>query len=185
MHLQLVAIILQKEVKQKMSEKDFDRHCEVTVLVKSTPKAVFEYADVFRNFSAHMNQSQMMMAGSKMNVEADKGEGRQIGSHIRMGGTVMGIPVFLDEVIIERNPPFRKVWKTEKVNLLVIDQYRLGFEITPNDDNSKLLVFIDYDLPKTWKTKVLGWLFGDMYAKWCVGQMAIDTKKHFENLSQK
>lgn len=43
-----------------------------------------------------------------------------------------------------------------------------------------LKVFIDYNLPQSRKTHLLGWMFGSMYAKWCVERMAIGVQKHFE-----
>ena len=63
------------------------------------------------------------------------------------------------------------------LQLLVIGQYRMGVEITPEGRLTRLLVFIDYDLPpaNTW----LGRLFGRMYARWCVAQMTKGARDHF------
>ncbi len=62
-----------------------------------------------------------------------------------MGGNVLGINLFLDEVVVEHEPPVRKAWKTiGNLNLLVIDHYRLGFDIQPDNSNSRLRVYIDY-----------------------------------------
>ena len=60
----------------------------------------------------------------------------------------------------------------------MIGPYRLGFELTPHGNTSKLRVFIDYDLAE--KNRWLGRLFGKMYARWCTGRMATDAAKHFE-----
>lgn len=161
----------------------YNRHYEETVRVKAKPEQVFAYADDHRNFSSHMNQSSWMMGGGSMKTETDEGNGQKVGSHIKMSGTVFGANLFLDEVIIEHEPPHRKAWETVgDVNLLVIDQYKLGFEITPAADASSLRVYIDYNLPQSWKTRLLGRLFSGMYAAWCVGQMAHGTKEHFESV---
>ncbi len=164
-----------------MLTRKYRRHYEETVEVTASPDAVFAYADDHRNFSSHMNQSSWMMGGGSMQTETDQGKGQKVGSHIRMSGTVFGLNLSLDEVIVEHEPPHRKAWETVgDVNLLVIDQYKLGFEILPSYTASNLRVSIDYDLPKSWKTQLFGRMFGGMYAKWCVGQMANGTRKHFE-----
>lgn len=169
-----------------MAKEIYTKHYEDTVTVSADPETVFSYADDHRNFSSHMNKSSWMMGGGSMKTETDEGNGQRVGSHIRMNGTVFGINLSLDEVVIEHEPPHRKAWETVgDVNLLVIDQYKLGFEITPRDNASNLKVYIDYDLSKSWKTQLLGRMFGGMYAKWCVGQMANGTRKHFGKLQGK
>lgn len=163
-----------------MNPKEYSRHYEKSVGVNARPVDVFTYADNHANFSSHMNQSSWMMGGGNMKTEVGVGKGQRIGSHIKMRGKVFGIPLFLDEVITQHESPYHKEWQTVgNINLLVIDQYKLGFEITPREDRSNLRVYIDYNLPKSRKTKLLGLLFGGMYAKWCVGQMANGTRKHF------
>ena len=163
-----------------MSEREYNKHYEMSVAVNSGQNELFSYADDPRNFSSHMNQKSIMMAGSTMETEVDEGKGKQVGSHIRMKGKVMGVPLSLDEVIIEHDPPHHKVWETVgNVNLLVIDHYKLGFDIRPSNGQSEITVFIDYNLPKSSKTKLLGILFSGAYAKWCVGQMANGVSSHF------
>lgn len=115
-----------------------------------------------------------------MKTELDEGGGKRVGSHIRMSGTVLGINIFLDEVIIQHEPPYRKSWETVgDINLLVIDHYILGYEIIPSGDASNFKVYIDYNLPKSWKTLWLGLIFGRMYSKWCVRQMINGVRNHF------
>jgi len=40
---------------------------------------------------------------------------------------------------------------------------------------SRLRVFIDYDYPATIAAKVLGPMFGPIYARWCVNRMATNA----------
>lgn len=114
------------------------------------------------------------------NIPDEKG-GREIGSVMRVKGNILGINISLVEKVIERQKPTHKTWQTfNGINLLVIGHYTMGFDITAVAENkSKLRVYIDYELPKTVKTRFLGLLFGDMYAKWCVKQMLNDTRKQF------
>jgi hypothetical protein len=60
----------------------------------------------------------------------------------------------------------------------VIGHYEMGFEIRPANSGSTLTVFINYDLPPS-PTHWLGFLLGNAYAKWCVGQMLTATRKQF------
>lgn len=123
-----------------------------------------------------------MMGGGSMRTETDEGKGQKIGSHIRMNGSVFGVRLFLDEVITEHEPPYREAWQTVgDINLLVIDHYTLGFEIQTVGGKSKLTVYIDYNLPQSAKTRWLGYLFGGMYAEWCVREMIKGVAERFGN----
>lgn len=156
------------------------KHYEEKIVIKADAESVFAYADDPTNFSSHMNKSSWMMGGGKMETTTDEGNGQKIGSHIMMTGNVLGLNLFLDEVIIEHNPPFRKAWETVgKLNLIIIDHYKLGFEINPENSISKIRVYIDYNLPQALGVRVLGFLFGGMYAKWCVRQMTHGVEEYF------
>lgn len=164
------------------TKQRYSKHYEENTVIKASPESIFSYADGHANLSSHMNQSSWMMGGGRMKTETDEGKGQKVGSHIRMHGSVLGINLYLDEVITEHEPPHRKAWETVgEVNLLVIDRYRLGFEIKPTNDFSNLRVYIVYDLPKSWITRWLGSLFGGIYAKWCVSQMIKSVEEHFRS----
>lgn len=125
-----------------------------------------------------MNKKSGMMMGSKLWTKIDEDQGQAIGSHIRMGGRVMGVPVELDEIVTERAAPAHKAWETVGApKLIVIGPYRMAFDITPHEGTSDLRVSIDYALPP--KNAWLGRLFGATYARWCVRQMTGDVKMHF------
>jgi hypothetical protein len=145
-------------------------HYEESRLVPLPPESVFKQIDNHKNFSSHMNKSSWMMGGGSMKTKMDEGEGKQLGSHIVMEGTVMGMKVSLDEVVTKREPPYKKEWKTVgNPKLIVIGQYVMGVNIVAQGNGSKLIVFIDYEYPD--KNVWLGKFFGKIYAKWCVRQM--------------
>jgi hypothetical protein len=123
-----------------------------------------------------------MMAGGSMNIEFDEGRGKAVGSKIRLTGRVLGAPLSVEEVVTEHTPPRRKVWETTGVpNLLVIGNYRMGFEVAPSPSGAELRVFIDYSLPTSLPGRWLGWLLAPFYATWCTRRMAQDASKHFAN----
>lgn len=156
------------------------RHYEESVIIPFSAEKVFNFVNDHSNLSSHMGKSSWMMGGGKMETSTDEGKGQKVGSHIKMDGRVFGINLFLDEVVTEYTPPFKKVWQTVgKPKLLVVGNYTMGIEIASQQEKAKLKVFIDYDLPNG-GSKVLGYLFGQMYAKWCVRQMLDAAKNNFK-----
>ena len=70
------------------------------------------------------------------------------------------------------------MWETVGApRLLVIGAYSMGVQITPERAGSRFRVFIDYRLPDGLVTYWLGWLFGGLYARWCVDQMLTGVVK--------
>lgn len=158
---------------------EFPLHYESVVTLNATPQAAFAYLDDFRKLSSHMEKPSAAMLGSKMTITTDALGGRAVGSTVRMDGMILGIVVSLEEVVIERQPPLKKIWQTVDAKLLVIGPYRLGFTLSPSAPGSLLRVFIDYDLPPRGLTRWLGRLFGKAYARWCTVRMAKDAVAHF------
>ena len=155
-------------------------HCESQREVRAPSDVAFSYLDDHSRLTAHMSRSSWMMAGARMKIELDASLGRAVGSRIRLSGRVLGVPVSVEEVVTERQPPLRKVWQTTGVpRLLVIGEYRMGFEITPGGAASVLRVFIDYSLPGTPLARWLGGLLAAAYARWCTDSMADDAAKRF------
>jgi uncharacterized membrane protein len=163
-----------------MTPRVYELHYEKNISLPVGADEIFSYADDFSKLSSHMNKSSSMMMGGHMETSLDQARGQAIGSHVRMSGKMMGIELSLDEAITEREPPRHKAWETVgRQSLLVIDNYRLGFDITESNKSSTLRVFIDYNLPAAPSLRLLGLLFGKFYAKWCVQQMVNDARKHF------
>lgn len=159
-----------------MTKRQYQHHYEKSILVPVTPSEVFEYVDDHRRFSSHMNKSSGMMMGSRMKTTIDNDHFQKVGSHLQMEGNVLGMNLFLDEVVTKRISPKIKVWETVgKPKLLVVGDYQMTVNISPKNSGSLLTVSIDYDLPET--NKWLGVLFGRFYARWCVGLMVNGMSK--------
>lgn len=155
------------------------RH-EASASIAAAPETVFDFIDDPLALASHMEQSSWRMGGGRMTTTLDEGLGRRVGSHVRMAGTMMGLRLELDEVVREHERPRRKTWETVGTpRLIVIDHYRMGFELSPRGAGSSLLVFIDYRLPASGWPRLLGALLGAWYARWCVERMLDDTKRHF------
>lgn len=158
------------------------RHQEAVVSLQALPDAVFAFVDDHARLSSHMNRSSWMLGGGQMRIDMDDKKGQAVGSHIRLSGRVFGFRLFLDEVVTRRNPPNEKVWETVgRPKLLVIGAYQMGMEIGAEPQGTRLRVLIDYDLPSGRIGRLLGLLFGGMYARWCVKQMIDGARAHFRS----
>jgi hypothetical protein len=165
---------------RRADQEGYAHHHGYRLAVAAPAGELFSYIDDQSRLSSHMGESSWKMGGGKMTIELDAAGGKRVGSRIRLSGRVFGIPLSVDEVVIERSPPHRKLWETiGEPRLLVIGSYRMGFEITPDRARSLLHVFIDYDLPVPVRWRWLGVLLGAYYAKWCTRQMAEDAAHHF------
>lgn len=157
----------------------FPRHFAASARIDARVQDVFAYLDDPARLASHMTRSSWMMGGGKMQIATDEGAGTQVGSHICMTGKAFGLSVFLDEVVRQYDPPRMKTWETVgQPKLLVIGAYRMGFRLTDTAAPQELQVFIDYDLPQGF-ARILGWLFGRVYASWCVKTMLADAVAHF------
>jgi hypothetical protein len=150
-------------------------------LVNASADEIFAFVDDHSRLSSHMSKSSWMMGAGRMSVNVDEAKGQAVGSHIRLTGRVLGIRVYLDEVVTRRERPTVKIWRTVGApRLLVIGTYAMGVHVAPAIGGSRLRVFIDYDLPDGPVTRWLGRLFGGLYARWCVDQMLAGTAEHFQ-----
>jgi hypothetical protein len=158
------------------------RHTEARVRINASADRLFDHLDDAERLGAHMKERSAMMMGGRMTYELDEAKGRKLGSVIRMGGRFLGIPLSVEETVVERNPPHRKTWETRGApRLLVIGSYRMGFEIAPDGADAGLRVFIDYELPTSALGRALGGVIAPSYASWCVGRMAEDATRSFNS----
>lgn len=157
-------------------------HCESKGLVQAPMDQVFAHIDDHTRLSSHMSERSWRTGGGRMETEIDPGRGQKVGSRIRLSGRVFGVGLSVEEIVVERNPPRRKVWETTGTpKLLVIGRYRMGFELARQGEGSMLRVFIEYALPEQGIARWLGRLFGRYYAGWCTQQMVDDAVKYFES----
>src|SRR5256885_9398928 len=154
----------------------FPHHHEASAVIAASAEDVFAYVDNPARISSHMEKSSWAIGGGNMKLALDEGGGRKAGSHIRLSGHAFGIELSLDEVVLERDAPHRKVWQTVGApKLLVIGRYRMGLELSPRGKGSLLRVFIDYTLPDQGVERWLGRLLGRFYAAWCARRMVNDA----------
>lgn len=151
-------------------------HEESSTDIKASPARIFAALDDHARLSSHMNKASWQMGGGKMETILDAQQGRAVGSHIILRGRVLGIELFVEEVVATHDVPLRKEWETIGTpRLLVIGPYRMSFDVNGGDSGSRLRVAIDYELPARGIGHVLGLLFGRAYARWCTRRMVKDA----------
>ena len=124
------------------------RH-ESTGFVQSPMDQVFAHIDDHTRLSSHMGDPSWRTGGGRFETQIDEGRGQIVGSRIRLSGRVFGVELSVEEIVVERDPPRRKVWETTGVpRLLVIGHYRMGLELSAYESGSLLGVFIEYALPE-------------------------------------
>ena len=159
-------------------------HHRSEVEVAADAPSLFAFLDDHRRLAAHMEKPSMMMAGATMHVATDTQQGQTVGSLISITGRVLGMNLAVDEVVTERIPPLCKIWETQgEPRLLVIGSYRMGFTISARGDRSRLVVFIDYQLPPRGFAYALALIFGRIYAAWCTRRMAADAVAAFADIA--
>jgi hypothetical protein len=84
-------------------------HAKAECNLSALPTAVFAHIDTER-LSAHMARRSWQMAGTSMTIDTDADGGRRVGSRIRLAGRVLGVPLFVDGVVVRRDPPRLKAW---------------------------------------------------------------------------
>lgn len=155
-------------------------HSEASADIGAGIDPVFAYLDDPRHLAEHMETSSAMMAGSSMRIEVDEHGGRGIGSHIRMTGRVMGLPLSVDETVVTYEPPRCKAWATVgEPRLLVLGGYCMGVDLRPQVGATRLRIWIDYAWPAGGLPRLLGRLLGATYARWCIEQMLRSCRDRF------
>ena len=155
-------------------------HHHKAAIIPAPQAEVFAWLDDQTRLAAHLEKRSMMLLGGRMTYELDAGQGRAVGSVIRMGGHFLGLSLAVVEVVTERTPPASKTWETRgPQRLLIIESYVMGFETRDVTGRTRARVYIDYRLPTSLPGRWLGLLFAGVYARWCVSRMLDDANRHF------
>lgn len=119
-----------------------------------------------------MQKLSIMMLSVRMSYEFDEAKGRTVGSVIKMRGNILGLVLSVEGdhragSHLDARYGRREAARTSLSSVLT------GWG--RDQRASRLRVFIDYDYPATIAAKVLGPMFGPIYARWCVNRMATNA----------
>lgn len=137
----------------------------------------FAHLDDHRRLVDYMENRPLMMAGTTMQVEKDALQGQAVGSIMRVAGRVLGLHLVVkEEVVTNRVPSLHKTREIRgEPRLLLIGSSPMRFTVWPLANRSRLVVFIDDQLPHRGLTQLLGQVLGRAYAAWCTWRMTIDA----------
>ena len=153
--------------------------------IQAPQAEVFACLDDQTRLAARMKKRSMMMLGGRISCAFDAGQGRAVGSVIRMGGHFLGLSLVVVEVVTERTPPAHKTWETRgRQRLLTIVSYVMGFETRDVAGRTSTRVYIDYRLRLSLPGRWLGLLFAGFYARWCVSRMLDGASGHFRPVAE-
>jgi hypothetical protein len=157
------------------------RRLSETVAIHGPAHVVFEFLDDFARLGGHMSQRSMALLGSRLDLDRLSPQATGVGARYRWHGRILGLAVDLTEVVTEWVRDRRKAWQTVgEPRLIVMSGYRMGFTVAQGQSDSALTVEIEYDPPRTRGGRLLAWLLGDAYARWCLRRMCRDAKRAVE-----
>jgi hypothetical protein len=157
---------------------------EAVVIVAAPREKVFAFIDDPARVAGHMSKASWPMAGATMQVRTDVGRGRQPGSRTRLAGRVLGISLFVETEVLQRDPPYFKSWGTSApARLLVIGDYRISVRLDRVPGGSHVTIRIDYAPPIQHASIVSRWA-ARAYARWCVRRIATDVAAAFACTAQ-
>ena len=161
-----------------MPAQRYSFHEENTGFIRQVPEQVFATLDDHVRLAAHMTKRSWRTSWATTQIVTNPEEPRGVGAHIALRGRVLGFRLSVEEAVTRYEPPSLKEWETtEEPHLLVIGRYRMAFSTTSVGNGTQLRVTIDYNHPASGLTRLLGILFGRIYAKWCTSQMVSDAAK--------
>ena len=153
-------------------------------IINASPETVFRYVDDIRNTGWHMTKASMPLMGSKLTLEILSKNPSGEGATYRWHGRVMGFTIDFTETVTRWIADREKVWKTVgKPRLVIISNYEMWLRVEPVASQTKLTFGIEYDLPRPFVWRFLGWVLADWYCKWCLSHMTADAKRVVEGVA--
>lgn len=148
-------------------------------MVAAPRETVFAFLDDPNRVAGHMSERSWWMAGSTMKVDTDAGRGRHQGSRTRLAGRALGMRLFAQTEVLQRDPPRFKSWRTTgPVRLLVIGAYQMSITLDRVARGSHVTIRIDYTPPGGRAGALRRWA-AHAYARWCVRRIADDVVAAF------
>lgn len=151
---------------------------EQTMLYQASSKDVFECMDDLGVAGMHMTESSMPMMGGKMNLEFLTVQKKGINTKYRWTGKVLWMPLDFTVLVTKWTEDKEKTWETiDNPKMIIFSWFRMHLKVERMENGSIAFLSISYEKPKGLFNKILCYLLGDWYSKWCLINMLNDTKK--------
>ena len=128
-----------------------------------------------------MSESSMMMMGSKLKLEQRSKNSTGVGAKYSWYGKMMRMTMDFNETVTKWKPPKLKEWEiVGEAKIIIMSWYKMGFEISFDENRTIAKISISYLSPKEWYYKILSFFFANLYCNWCLNNMLNDTKINLE-----
>ncbi len=137
--------------------------------------------DNIGNTGMHMMKSSAMMMGSKLQLQQLSENKTGANAKFRWFGKMMGFKMDFTVGVTKWIRDKEKVWETiGEAKMIILSWYRMHLIISPEGENTKAVLSIDYTMPQKLFYRFLGFLLSGWYANWCLKSMLNDSKQFLE-----
>lgn len=149
-----------------------------TKFYSASPSEVFKTIDDLGVTGMHMTESSMMMMGSKLHLTFLTQNKTGLNSKYRWTGKMLGIPMDFTVAVTKWIVGTEKVWETiGPAKLIIYSWYQMALHVEATPNGSAAELSITYKRPAGFISKILSFLFADVYCIWCLNTMLNDAEK--------
>jgi hypothetical protein len=154
---------------------------ERTKQYSASPEEVFDCLDDLGVTGMHMTQSSMPMMGGKMDLTFLTANKTGPHTKYRWTGKVLWWELDFTVEVVTWERGKEKVWETiGATKLIIYSWFRMNLNVWPMTDGSMAKLSISYEKPKGIFNRLLCFLSGDWYCRWCLKNMLNDAKQSLE-----
>jgi hypothetical protein len=155
---------------------------ERTMLYNASSKDVFECMDDLGVTGMHMTESSMPMMGGKMNLEFLTVQKSGLNTKYRWTGKVLWMNLDFTVQVIKWIGEHEKTWETiGNPKMIIYSWFRMHLKVEKINAGSTASLSISYEKPNGLFNKIICFLFGHWYSRWCLKNMLNDTEKRLSS----
>jgi hypothetical protein len=147
-------------------------------IIQASPEKVFDCIDDLGVSGMHMTESSMPMMGGKMDLEFLTPYKTGFHTKYRWTGKVLWWNMDFTVLVTNWIRGKEKTWETIGISKLIIySWFRMNLKVGRDSTGTIALLSISYEKPKGFLNKILCFLVGNWYCKWCINNMLRETEK--------
>jgi hypothetical protein len=148
----------------------------------ASPEAVFDCLDDLGVTGMHMAKSSMPMMGGKMELKFLTSHQSGLYTRYRWTGKVLWWVLDFTVEVTKWIKDKEKTWETiGPAQIILYSGFQMNLKIETNSVETIANLSISYEKPKGVFNKVLCFLLGSFYARWCLKNMLNDTEKQLHS----
>lgn len=145
---------------------------------RADPYAVFNCIDDLGVTGMHMTKSSMAMMGGKMELQFLTPHKTGLHTKYRWTGKVLWLPLDFTVQVTKWINGKEKTWETIGLaKIILYSWFQMKLKIDTNSSETTAALYFSYEKPTGIANKILCFLLGEWYGKWCLKNMLNDTEK--------